>query len=307
MVARTLLQAALPIPFGWKSAVWLSMLCRAVPHFERAAEEACAVQFGGAGGTLSAFGAQAGTAERTLAEELGLQIPLASWHSARDGFARLGSEAAILCGIAGKIARDVSLLMQAEVAEVAEGAAGGSSSMPHKRNPSSSVLALEASQRVPGLAATLLGQLTPEHERGLGQWQSQWLTLRELLCAAASALSSMAEALEGLKVDPEAMRGNLERSRGLVFSEAVSIRLSRALGKSAAHSLTEKLAATAVREGKTLPEVMAADADVSRAVPANELAALFDPSRGFGGSAQVIQRVVVEWRRIRATSLETAP
>jgi 3-carboxy-cis,cis-muconate cycloisomerase len=307
MVARTLLQAALPIPFGWKSAVWLSMLCRAMPHFDRAAEEACALQLGGAGGTQSAFGPQAGAVEQALAEELRLRVPLASWHSARDGFARLGSEAAILCGMAGKIARDVSLLMQAEVGEVAEAAAGGSSSMPHKRNPSGSVLALEASQRAPGLAATLLGQLTPEHERGLGQWQSQWLTLRELLCACASALSSMAEVLEGLEVDADAMRSNLERSRGLVFSESVSIRLSRALGKGAAHALTEKLAATALREDKTLLEVLAADADVSRAVPAKELAALFDPSRGFGGSAQVIERVVAQWRRVRATSLETAP
>jgi 3-carboxy-cis,cis-muconate cycloisomerase len=307
MAGRTLLQAALPIPFGWKAAVWLSMLCRALPHFERAAQEACALQLGGASGTLSAFGAQASAMERALAEELRLQVPLASWHSARDGFARLGSEAAILAGVAGKIARDVSLLMQPEVGEVAEAAAGGSSSMPHKRNPSGSVLALEASQRVPGLVATLLAQLTPEHERGLGQWQSQWLTLRELLCAAASALSSMVEVLESLTVNTDAMRSNLERSRGLVFSEAVSIRLSSVLGKSAAHALTEKLTATALREAKTLLEVMTADVDAARAVPPKELAGLFDPSRGFDGAGQAIQRVLHEWRRSRTTSPERAP
>jgi 3-carboxy-cis,cis-muconate cycloisomerase len=131
--------------------------------------------------------------------------------------------------------------------------------------------------------------------------------LRELLCAAASALSSMAEVLEGLKVDADAMRSTLERSRGLVFSEAVSIRLSQVLGKGAAHSLTEKLAATALRGDKTLLEVMAADADASRAVPAKELGALFEPSRGFGGSREVIERVLGEWRRLRATSPERAP
>jgi 3-carboxy-cis,cis-muconate cycloisomerase len=307
MAARTLLQAALPIPFGWKAAVWLSMLCRSMPRFRDAADDACAMQFGGAGGTLSAFGAKATAVERALAEELSLPVPLSPWHSARDGFARMGSEAAIVAGAAGKIARDVSLLMQPEVGEVAESAAGGSSSMPHKRNPSGSLLALEAAQRVPGLAATLLVQLTPEHERGLGQWQSQWLTLRELLCAASSAVASMAEVLEGLKVDTTAMRTNLQRSRGLVYSEAVSIRLSHALGKSAAHSLVEKLSAAAMNEGKTLLEVLRADAEVVSAIPANELSDLFDPERGFGAAPEVIERVLVRWRQVRATSFGTAP
>ena len=307
MAARTLLQAALPVPFGWKAAVWLSMLCRSMPRFRDAADDACVLQFGGAGGTLSAFGAMATEVERMLAGELSLRVPLSSWHSARDGFARLGSEAAIMAGAAGKMARDVSLLMQPEVAEVAESAAGGSSSMPHKRNPSGSVLALEAALRVPGLVATLLGQLTPEHERGLGQWQSQWLTLRELLCAASSAVASMAGVLEELSVDTAAMSANLERSRGLVFSEAVSVRLSGALGKGAAHSLTEKLSATALSRGQTLLEVLRADPAVASAIPASELASLFDPQHGFGAASQMIGRVLARWRQVRATSPGTAP
>jgi 3-carboxy-cis,cis-muconate cycloisomerase len=136
------------------------------------------------------------------------------WHSARDRFARLGAELAILAGVAGKIGRDVSLLMQREVGEATEGAKagrGGSSSMPHKRNPALSMIALEAAQRVPGFAATLLGQLTPEHERGLGQWQSQWFTLRELACATASGVAAMVDALEGLEVNEAAMRENLAK------------------------------------------------------------------------------------------------
>jgi 3-carboxy-cis,cis-muconate cycloisomerase len=148
-----------------------------------------------------------------LAEELELQATPVPWHSARDRFARLGAELAILAGVAGKIGRDVSLLMQPEVGEAAEGAKagrGGSSSMPHKRNPALSMLALEAAQRAPGLAATLLAQLTPEHERGLGQWQSQWFTLRELVCASASGTAAMADALESLEVNEKAMRASLE-------------------------------------------------------------------------------------------------
>ena len=210
--ARTLLQPALPVPFGWKAAVWLSMLARSLAALRSAAASACVLQFAGPSGTLSSLGEKGPAVMVALARELDLPASTVPWHSARDGFARLGAELAILAGAAGKIARDVSLLMQREVGEAAEGAAagrGGSSSMPHKRNPALSMLALEAAQRAPGLAATLLGQLTPEHERGLGQWQSQWFTLRELLCSSASGTAAMAEALEGLEVNAVAMQANL--------------------------------------------------------------------------------------------------
>jgi 3-carboxy-cis,cis-muconate cycloisomerase len=213
VAARTLLQPALPVTFGWKAAVWVSMLARGLPALHRAADEACFLQFGGPSGTLSSFGERGAAVMRTLADELSLPSSLVPWHSARDRLARLGAELTILAGIAGKIGRDVSLLMQPEVAEAAEAARagrGGSSSMPHKRNPALSMLALEAAQRAPGLAATLLGQLTPEHERGLGQWQSQWFTLRELACASASGLAAMGAALDDLEVNPQAMQANLE-------------------------------------------------------------------------------------------------
>ena len=298
MAARTLLQAAVPVPFGWKAAVWLSMLARSHARFRTAAREACVLQFGGAGGTLSAYGAQGDALAQALAAELALPQPSISWHSARDGYARLGAEAAILAGAAGKIARDVSLLMQPEVGEAAEPAAegrGGSTSMPHKRNPVGCVAALEAAQRAPALAGTLLAQLSPEHERGLGQWQSQWFTLRELLCSAASALAAMAEVLEGLQVNAAAMRANLERSHGLVYSENVALRLARSLGKPAAHALTEKLCETAQREGKTLAETMRADPQARAAIDPKELAELFNPESCFGASRAMIERALADW------------
>jgi 3-carboxy-cis,cis-muconate cycloisomerase len=211
-VARTLLQPALRVTFGWKAAVWLSLLARSLAGTRSAAAAACVLQFGGPSGTLASFGERAADVAAALAQELELPAPLVPWHSARDGFARLGAELAILAGAAGKIGRDVALLMQAEVGEASEAAKtgrGGSSSMPHKRNPALSMLALEAAQRAPGLAAVLLGQLTPEHERGLGQWQSQWFTLRELVCAASSATAAMGDALGELEVDEAAMRDNL--------------------------------------------------------------------------------------------------
>lgn len=293
-VARTLLQPAAPAPFGWKAAMWLAPLGRALPHWRAAVDEACVLQLGGAAGTLSAFKEKGPLIAEALARELKLRNAV-TWHGARDGFARFGSELAILTGITAKIARDVALLMQPEVGEVAEPSAAGrgsSSSMPHKRNPSGSLLALEAAQRAPALAATLLGELSPEHERGIGQWQSQWFTLRALALGASSALAAMAEVLKGLEVDPTAMRANLERSQGLVFSEAVALRLSRALA--------DRLCEQAVREKKHLQEVMRGDAEVARALPANELQQLFDPEKTFGAAQAMLEHVLADWQAQRA-------
>jgi len=303
MAARTLLQPAIPVPFGWKAAVWLSMVARAHTRFRTAAAEASLLQFGGAGGTLSAYGAQGDAIAGALAGELGLARAPVTWHSTRDGFARLGSEAAILAGSAGKIARDISLLMQPEVGEAAEPAStgrGGSSAMPHKRNPVGCLAALEAAQRTPGLAATLLAQLAPEHERGIGQWQSQWFTLRDLLCSTGSGLAAMAEVLEGLTINEQAMRANLDRSRGLVYSENVSIHLARTLGKQAAHALTEKLCETAVREGKSLSEVLRTD-PTGKAMDTGAFEKLFEPQSSFGAAGAMIERALAEWARSAQT------
>lgn len=298
MVARTLLQPATPVSFGWKAAVWLSMLTRAHRQFRAALGEACVLQFGGASGTLSAFGDKGDAIAEALARELGLPRAQVTWHSTRDGFARLGVEAAMLAGATGKVATDIALMMQPEVGEVSEPAAtgrGGSSAMPHKRNPVGCVAALEASLRLPHLAASLMAQLTPQHERGLGHWQGQWFTLRDLLCSAASALAALAEVLEGLEVNETAMRANLDRTRGLVFSEGVSVRLGRSMGKQAAHALTERLCETAVRQGKSLREVLQADPQASAAISAGELESLFDPAHSLGAAPAMIERALADW------------
>lgn len=292
-VARTLLQPALPVPFGWKAAMWLAPLARSLPHFRAAAREACVLQLGGAAGTLSAFGDQGEAIAARLAQELGLP-PALTWHSARDALARLAAETAILTGVAAKMARDVALLMQPEVGEAAEPAAqgrGGSSSMPHKRNPAACLLALEAALRAPGLAATALGQLTPEHERGLGHWQSQPFILRDLACGAASALAAMGEVMAGLQVDADAMRANLEARGGLVYSEAVALRLSR--------KTADRLCEEAVRSGKSLLEVMRADPEVARTMNGEELQALFQPENVFGSAGAMIEQALAEWQARR--------
>jgi len=297
MLARTLLQPAAPVPFGWKAAMWLAPLARTLPRLRAAQDDACVLQFGGASGTLSAFGARAADVAERVARELHL-ARRPTWHSARDGFARYGAELAIFTGVTAKIAGDVALLMQAEVGEVSEPAGagrGGSSSMPHKRNPALSMLALEAAHRAPGLAATLLNQLPTEHERGVGQWQSQWLTLRELVCAAASAAAAMRDVLAGLEVNIQAMRDNIERMQGLVFSEALALRTSRAIA--------ERLIAQAVREKRHLGDVTRGDAEAMRMAPAAEVDRIFDPAASYGAAPAMTQEVLNDWTKARESGL----
>jgi len=282
MVGRTLLQPAVPIPFGWKVAMWLAPLARSLPHYRRAAAQAAVLQFGGATGTLSSLGSKGDLMATQMAHELGLGKTV-TWHSARDAYARLGAESAILAGIAAKIAGDISLAMQPEIGELTEPSApgrGGSSAMPHKRNPAACLLALEAGRRAPGLASTLLNQLQGEHERGVGQWQSQFITLRELVCATASGLAAMGEVVHGLQVNEQAMAQNLERTQGLVFSEALSLRLSRADA--------DRFVEQAVREKKHLRDV----------VPA-ELADLFDARKSYGAAPAMMERVLADWASAR--------
>lgn len=304
-LARTLLQPALPVPFGWKAAVWLSLVSGSLHAFRRSADECCVLQFGGPAGTLSAYGEKSTAAEAALAEALDLAIPDVPWHSRRDAIARFGAAAAALAGAAGKVARDVSLLMQPEIGEAAEAAGagrGGSSSLPHKRNPAQCMLALEAAQRTPGLASTLLVQVTAEHERGLGQWQSQWMTLRDLLGATASALAAMGGVLGGLEVNTSAMRENIERMRGLVYSEALSVRLAATLGKQEAHHLTERLCTRAVQSGAHLADVARADAQVIGAIHPDELSTIFQPQRCFGAAPAMLERARSQWARVRASA-----
>ena len=297
LLARTLLQPAAPVPFGWKVAMWLAPFARSLPRLRAARDEACVLQFGGASGTLSAYGARASDLAERLAHELQLGRR-ATWHSARDGFARYGAEMALLAGISAKVAGDIALLMQAEVGELAEPAAagrGGSSSMPHKRNPALSMLALEAGRRVPGLAATLFNQLQGEHERGIGQWQSQWLTLRELACAAASAAAALLEVLRGLEVHAAAMRENIERTQGLAFSEALAVRTSR--------KLAERLCEQAAQDKRHLRDLVVSDAEAARTLSAADVDALFEPTASYGAAPAMIREVLSDWAKARESAL----
>jgi 3-carboxy-cis,cis-muconate cycloisomerase len=303
MLGRTLMQPAVPIPFGWKAAGWLGQVHRGREALARALRDASVLQFGGAAGTLAALGADGDEVAQRLAAALELSRPDASWHSARDRLARLGAELAIVTGSLAKIGRDVALMMQPEVGEAFEPAGagrGGSSAMPHKRNPVGAMLAIEAAGRAPGLAASLFGTLVGEHERGLGGWQNSLFLVADLFDAAGSAAEAVLEVIAGLRVEPAAMLRNLEAQRGFVFAEAVTVALADALGKPLAHATMERVCRDALERGEALRDALArardADPVLAAALDAGRLDALFDPRVQRGDADAMIDRTLAAWR-----------
>ena len=212
LLARTLMQPALPTSFGLKCANWAAPLVRSRARLHELASHALALQLGGAVGTLALMGPRAGAVAQRVAAELGLALPPAPWHTQRDEWLRLGLELALLTGSLGKIGGDLALMSQAEVAELAEPSApgrGGSSAMPHKRNPVAAMTALAAAARAPARAAALLGAMGQAHERGLGDWQAEIAEWPGLWISAHGALAALAEAMPGLQVHPARMLRNL--------------------------------------------------------------------------------------------------
>ncbi|WP_373377731.1 3-carboxy-cis,cis-muconate cycloisomerase [Cupriavidus nantongensis] len=260
MVARTWLQHALPTTFGCKAAGWLDALRRDLARLDAARARARALQFGGAAGTLASLGDAAPSVAAALARELGLANPVLPWHAHRDRMVEVATTLGMLTGTLGKMARDISLLMQTEVAEVAEPTGpgrGGSSTMPHKRNPVGCAAVLTVSVRVPPLVMIMLAGMVQEHERALGGWQAEWDTLPQIVTLAAGALRQMGEVLAGLHVDVARMRANLDLTHGLILGEAAMLELGGRIGRLQAHHLVERASRRAVADGTSLRDALA--------------------------------------------------
>ena len=295
MVARTWLQHALPMPFGLKLAEYAAALHRSQSRLRRLRSEELALQFGGAAGTLAALGDKGMRVAEKLAQELKLPLPDAPWHTHRDRIAEAASVLAILTGTCGKIARDVSLMMQTDVAEAFEPAGegrGGSSTMPHKRNPVAAATALAAATMAPNLAATIFAAQVQDHERSAGPWQAEWPTLPMLLLVTSGALAATVDIAEGLEVDAARMHVNLDARGGLIMAEAVTMALAEKIGKSEAHHLVEAASKKAVMEKKRLRDVLMKDPDVTAHLSADKLAKLFEPMAYQGVSQTLIDRLL---------------
>jgi 3-carboxy-cis,cis-muconate cycloisomerase len=294
-VARTWLQHALPMPFGLKLAEYAAALHRSRKRLRRLREETLALQFGGAAGTLAALGDKGMAIAEALAQELNLPLPEAPWHTHRDRIADAASVFAIITGTCGKIARDVSLMMQTDVGEAFEPAGegrGGSSTMPHKRNPVAAASALAAATMAPNLAATIFAAQVQDHERSAGPWHAEWPTLPSLMLVTSGALAAIVDIAEGLEVDAARMRINLDATKGLIMAEAVTMRLAEKIGKSDAHHLIEAASNKAVAEKKHLRDVLTADANITGQLGADKIAKLFEPMEYQGASQALIDRML---------------
>lgn len=297
LAGRTWLQQATPVTLGMKLAGLLGAVTR---HRQRLAElkpRLLCLQFGGASGSLAALGEQAWPVAETLAVELSLNLPDQPWHTQRDRLVEFASLLGLVAGTLGKLGRDLSLLMQTEAGELFEPAApgkGGSSTMPHKRNPVSAAVLIGAATRAPGLVATLFAAMPQEHERSLGLWHAEWESLPELCCLVSGALQHALLVVPGLEVDAARMRRNLDLTQGLVLAEAVSIALAQRIGRDAAHHRVEQCCRQAVKEGAHLRAVLGACAEVTAELSAAELDRLLDPAHYLGQARRWVDRALAE-------------
>ncbi len=295
LAGRTWMQQAAPITFGLKVAGWLSAVKRDQRRLRELRPSALVLQLGGAVGSLAAFGDKGLEIASALAIELSLAEPDIPWHAHRDRVVEVATTLGLLVGTLGKIAHDLSLLSQSEIVEASEPSApgrGGSSTMPQKRNPIGAAVALAAAKRVPGLVATMLAAMPQEHERGLGGWQAEWETLPEIFLLTSGALHRMVEVAEGLDVDAERMRANLDVTRGLIFAEAVSMALARHVGRQRAHHLVREATQRATNQHLHLRDALASDEAITAHLSSGELDQLFDPRLAAGLSEELVKRVL---------------
>lgn len=297
LAGRTWLQQATPVTLGMKLAGVLGAVTRHRQRLSEIKPRLLSLQFGGASGSLAALGEAGWAVSGALAQELELTLPEQPWHTQRDRLVEFASLLGMIAGSLGKLGRDLSLLMQTEAGEVFEPSApgkGGSSTMPHKRNPVSAAVLIGAATRAPGLVATMFSAMPQEHERSLGLWHAEWDTLPELCCLVSGSLQQALLVVPGLEVDAARMRANLELTQGLVLAEAVSIALAQKIGRDAAHHLIEQCCKQAVREGVHLRTVLGANAEVSAQLSADELDRLLDAAHYLGQARRWVERAVAE-------------
>lgn len=297
MAGRTWLQHATPVTLGMKIAGWLGAVTRSRQRLRELKPRLLVLQFGGASGTLAALGEQAFPIAQALAEELQLTLPEQPWHTQRDRVVEFGAVLGLIAGSLGKLGRDISLLMQTEAAEVFEPSApgkGGSSTMPHKRNPVGAAVLIGAATRVPGLVSTLFSAMPQEHERSLGLWHAEWETLPQICCLVSGSLQQARLLADGLEVDAARMARNLDLTQGLVLAEAVSIVLAQRVGRDTAHHLLEQCCKRAVAEQRHLRAVLGDEPQVTAQLSSAELDNLLNPAHYLGQAQVWVERAVAE-------------
>jgi 3-carboxy-cis,cis-muconate cycloisomerase len=300
MAGRTLLQQALPTTFGLKAAGWLVAVIEARQRLLTVREAGLAAQLGGAAGTLASLGSDGTAVLREFARELGLAEPVVPWHTDRRRVAELGGVLALAAGVMSKLALDVVLMAQTEVAEVAEpsdGGRGGSSTLPHKRNPVGATLAAACAQRVPPLAQTLQAAMAQEHERAAGAWHAEWETLSDALALTGGSAAAMREVMEGLQVYPDRMRENLDATGGLLLAEHVTTIAAERLGRLQAHELVQAASHRMLDGERSFREELLAEPALRKVLSSEEIDAVLDPARYLGSAEAFIGRALDLYRK----------
>ena len=295
MLGRTLLQSAPPTTFGLKAAGWLGAITRSHRRLAESFHHARVLQFGGASGTLAVLGGQGLAVAQAIADELHLALPDAPWHTHRDRLANLVCACGVLTGCLGKMAHDLSLLMQNEIAEAAEPAAegrGSSSTMPHKHNPVGCVLAMSSAARVPSLVSAYLSSMVQEHERAAGGWQAEWSIISSVIEATGLAIFSMACVAEGLTVDANRMRANIAATHGSIFAERAMMALAGRIGREAAQKVLEEAVRLSRAQDKGLSEVLGEIKEAKAHLDPKMLKELEDPEKYLGSADEFRKRLL---------------
>jgi 3-carboxy-cis,cis-muconate cycloisomerase len=303
MVARTHLQHALPTIFGLKCAGWLAPLLAHVERLDQLRPRVLCVQLGGAVGTLASLGDAGIAVMEGLAEELGLAAPAAPWHVARDGFAEAVGLLGLITGSLSKLATDVVLMAQTEVAELREpheAGRGSSSTMPQKRNPIASEYVLAAARGVQALVPLMQGAMAQDHERATGPWQAEALAVPQAFVLAHGALRHARRIAEGMEVDAAQMRRNLDAGGGFVMAEAAMMALAPHFGRSAAHHVVERVCEVALAERIDLATALQRDPEVRAQLDEASIARLTDPTRYLGAGRAFVARVLEQAARLLA-------
>jgi adenylosuccinate lyase len=300
MAGRTHAVQALPITFGHKCAVWLAELAR---HHQRLREVEKRLFVGsmvGAVGTQASFGPRAFETEALLMKRLGLARPEISWQPSRDRFTEYASVLGLIGATLGKIANEILTLSHNEIGELDEPSSDGkvgSSTMPHKRNPTvcENVLTVAASLRYN--VAFIQEAMKQEHERDGAAWKVEWKALPEICLSLGAMLAQMKPLLSGLVVHADRMRANLDLLGGYLLSERVMFELSSKVGKQSAHELVREASMHGLDHGQTLEQALQSIPAVTGAMSRDELAAVLDPTTYVGMAPQIVERVLEETRR----------
>jgi 3-carboxy-cis,cis-muconate cycloisomerase len=300
MAGRTHLQQALPVTFGYKTAIWLAMFDRHAERLQQLKPRVLVGEFAGAAGTLASLGSKGLEVQRALCEELGLGVPVCTWHVARDGLAEVVNFFGLVTGSLGKIALDIMIMASTEFAEVYEPfvkGRGASSTMPQKRNPISSELMLAASKGVRQHAGLMLDAMVQDFERATGPWHAEWMAIPESFVLTAGALNQAKFALGGLIVDDKQMAKNLDISRGLIVAEAVMMGLAPQIGRQQAHDIVYDACRVANEKGMTLSDALSADPQVSACIDRATIERLTSPGNYLGLAPEMVDRVLGATRR----------